>query len=61
MSPRPIMSPDLSRAKILIPFFVLGIVLLYVSTKVTDSRTLQAAVFFGVGVIIPALIVTWRY
>lgn len=46
--------------KIVAVFVILGIVLWYASTTVTESMAIQAAVLIGVGVIIPTLINEWR-
>ncbi|WP_340102288.1 hypothetical protein [Salinibaculum salinum] len=46
--------------KIVGVFVVLGVVLWYASTTVTDNMALQGTILIGVGVILPTLINEWR-
>ena len=46
--------------KIVAVFVILGIVLWYASTTVTESVVIQGTILFGVGIIIPTLINEWR-
>ncbi|WP_336024240.1 hypothetical protein [Halobellus salinisoli] len=41
-------------------FAVIGVVLWYASTSVTDSSAIRLAVLIGVGVVVPALINQYR-
>lgn len=49
-----------SETKVVGVFVILGIVLWYASTIVTESMIVQGAILFGVGIIIPTLINEWR-
>ena len=41
-------------------FIVLGLILWYVSTLVTESTVIQLAVLLVVGIIVPTVINEWR-
>lgn len=46
--------------KIVGVFVILGIVLWYGSTTVTENMALQGAILLGVGLILPTIINEWR-
>ena len=46
--------------KIVAGFVILGVVLWYASTTVTENMVIQWAILLGIGVIIPTLINEWR-
>jgi len=41
-------------------FVIVGIVLWYASTIVTENMAIQGAILLGVGIILPTLINEWR-
>ena len=41
-------------------FVIVGIVLWYASTTVTENMAIQGAILLGVGIILPTLINEWR-